>query len=62
MPPISGALLRIAAEQPIPTDVEQIAQHPQAVADHANLGPRIVRPADGPFRGPQPVAARAKAA
>ena len=53
-------LARIAAEQPVPADIDEIAEHQQAIAKHADFCARIVRPANRHFGGPQAVATREK--
>src|SRR5207302_1988210 len=40
-------LLRVPAEEPVPTDGEHFAKHAQAVANHVHLGLWVVRPTHG---------------
>src|SRR3989441_1812701 len=49
-------LLRVPAEEPVPTDGEHFAKHAQAVANHVHLGLWVVRPTHGNFDGAQAMA------
>lgn len=39
----------VAAQEPIPTDVQKVGEHREAVAQDVDLGRRIVRPANRHF-------------
>src|SRR3984885_16091767 len=41
----------IAAGEAVPADVDQVGEHPQAVAQHVDFCARIVSPANRNFRG-----------
>src|SRR5271156_3894463 len=54
--PIRGlAFFRVAAREGVPSDDEDVGEHLQAVAEHADFGARRMRPADRDLRGAQTV-------